>query len=144
MQENTSWLCLWHLSIIPLTHLLIDNGRKRQPISFYFLSLDYLVSLISAFTKFSIFLLLLHFLPISSLCLISWFSSFIFPVKNLGSSHFSSLSSSPAFAFLLVFLLYHFYPSLPPSFLLFFLFFNTEYSSFHLCFLFASQVVGSE
>lgn len=94
-------------SILPAYWLAM--GRKGRKISFNILFIEYLVSLTSAFTKFSVFLQLLHILAISSLCLISWFSSFIFPVENLGSSHFSSLSSSLAFAFIMVFHLYHFF-----------------------------------
>lgn len=111
-QENTIWLCLCLLSITLLSQTLIGDRRNRHPLSFYIIVFDYLVSLIPAFTKFSAFLLLLHFLPISSLCLISWFSSFIFPVEKLGSSYFSC---SSAFAFFLVFLLplLCFLPSFP-------------------------------
>lgn len=111
-QENTIWLCLCLLSITLLSQTLIGDRRNRHPLSLYIIVFDYLVSLIPAFTKFSAFLLLLHFLPISSLCLISWFSSFIFPVEKLGSSYFSC---SSAFAFFLVFLLYHFYAFFLPS-----------------------------
>lgn len=149
-QENTIWFCLCLLSITLLSQTLIGDRRNRHPLSFYIIVFDYLVSLIPAFTKFSAFLLLLHFLPISSLCLISWFSSFIFPVEKLGSSYFSC---SSAFAFLPVFLPYHFYAFFLPSFPRFSLFshfyihiyidVHTGYASFHLCSLSASQVVGS-
>lgn len=150
-QENTIWLCLRLLSIIPLFQTLIGERMKRHPLPFFIIFFDYFVSLIPAFTKFSAFLLLLHFLPISFLCLISWFSSFIFPVEKLGSSYFSC---SSAFAFLLVFLLHLFYafflPFLVSHYFLTFIYIytytdiHTGYSSFHLCSLSTSQVVGSE
>lgn len=149
-QENTIWFCLCLLSITLLSQTLIGDRRNRHPLSFYIIVFDYLVSLIPAFTKLSAFLLLLHFLPISSLCLISWFSSFIFPVEKLGSSYFSC---SSAFAFLPVFLPYHFYAFFLPSFPRFspfshfyihiYIDVHTGYASFHLCSLSASQVVGS-
>lgn len=85
---------------------------------------------------------------LSSLCLISQSFSYMFPVHDFGSSHFflfpahqpaSSFWSSSCTTLMLSSFLFF------PCFLSFYHFlFYIGYSSFHLCSLFASLVVGSE
>lgn len=116
-QENTSWLCFWHLFIIPLSRLLIGDGKKRQKILSYSLSFDYLcpwfLLLLNAqcFCYFTSSYLsplpnqpiLLIYLPCSGF----WFFPFLFCFQLVSLPLLSGLPPVPLLCFLLSFSFSH-------------------------------------